>query len=179
MTLGRVVIMGRRTFESLPKPLDGRINIVLTRHPARVASHDALEEHFGRAVVGPAAHRVKGVEQLNLPSMPRTRVHLARGLDSLLRAGVADEAWLCGGVQVYEQFLGLCSDLYLSVIDREVDGDAFFPAFEHLFSCAGVVHEFPDFRVLHYVRTGAADANRERKEADARRADRVGRRRRT
>jgi dihydrofolate reductase len=154
MTLGRVVIMGRRTFESLPKPLDGRINVVLTRHPRHVTEDEALRDRFGQAVVGPAAHRITGVEQLNLPKLPRTQVHLARGLESLIRARVTDQAWLCGGVTVYQQFLALCSDLYLSVIDREVEGDAFFPAFEHLFALEGVVAEFPEFRVLHYVRNG-------------------------
>jgi dihydrofolate reductase len=155
MTLGRVVIMGRRTFESLPKPLDGRINVVLTRHPRHVTEDEALRDHFGQAVVGPAAHRITGVEQLNLPKLPRTQVHLARGMESLIRAGVTDQAWLCGGVTVYEQFLPLCSDLYLSVIDRDVEGDAFFPAFEHLFELEEVAAEFPEFRVLHYVRNGA------------------------
>jgi dihydrofolate reductase len=157
MTLGCVVIMGRRTFESLPKPLDGRINIVLTRHPGRLVADQVLEERFAHAVVGPAAHRVRGVAQLDLPRIPRTQVHLARGMESLERAGVTERAWLCGGVQVYAQFLGRCSELYLSVIDREVEGDAVFPPFEHLFDLAGVVAEFPDFRVLHYVRNNVTD----------------------
>jgi dihydrofolate reductase len=180
MTLGSVVIMGRRTFESLPKPLDGRINVVLTRHPGRLVADRALAERFAHAVVGPAAHAVRGVAQLDLPRLPRTQVHLARGMDSLERAGVTERAWLCGGVQLYEQFLARCSDLYLSVIDREVEGDAVFPPFEHLFDLAGVVAEFPEFRVLHYVRNDVADvrvARSGRRRAQGRAPARPARRR--
>jgi len=162
MTLGHVVIMGRRTFESLPKPLDGRVNVVLTRHPTRLMANEAIRKRCTRALVGPAAHRVRSIAQLDLPKIPRSEVHLARGIDSLERAGLTDRAWLCGGVQVYEQFLHRCSDLYLSVIDREVEGDAFFPPFEHLFDLAGVVAEFSEFRVLRYVRNGENDLRKPR-----------------
>lgn len=157
MTLGHVVIMGRRTFESLPRPLDGRVNVVLTRHPSRLLADEAITERCTRALVGPAAHRIHGIAQLDLPRIPRTEVHLARGIDSLARAGLTERAWLCGGVQVYRQFLHRCSELYLSVIDREVEGDALFPPFEHLFDLAGVVAEYPEFRVLRYTRNGASD----------------------
>lgn len=157
MTLGHVVIMGRRTFESLPKPLEGRVNVVLTRHPARLLKDTDAKGRFAGAVVGTAAHRVRGLAQLELPKIPHTQVHLARGIDSLARAGLTKDAWLCGGVQVYEQFLHRCSELYLSVIDREVEGDAFFPPFEHLFDLAGVVAEFSEFRVFRYVRNGVSD----------------------
>jgi dihydrofolate reductase len=151
-TLGSVIIMGRRTFETLPKPLDGRLNVVLTRHPARLLADPKFQERFKHALVGPAAHRHRAVEQLDFPKIPNAQVSLVRGIASLDRAGLTEHAWLCGGAQLYEQFLPRCSDLYLSVIDREVEGDAFFPAFEHLFDLAGVVAEFADFRVFHYVR---------------------------
>jgi dihydrofolate reductase len=158
MTLGSVVVMGRRTFESLPKPLEGRINVVLTRHPRRLLSSEAWRARFADAVAGSAAHSAPRVAQLDLPKLPRTEVRVARGIESLERAGVMDRAWLCGGAQVYEQFLGRCSDLYLSVVRRTVEGDAVFPPFEHLFDLAEVVAVHADFRVLHYVRNGASDA---------------------
>jgi dihydrofolate reductase len=157
MTLGRVVIMGRRTFESLPKPLDGRVNVVLTRHPARLRADPKLKDWFAHALVGSAAHAAPDIAQLSLPKLPRTEVRLARGIDSLARAGVTRDAWLCGGAQMYSQFLGRCSELYLSVIEREVEGDARFPPFEHLFELAGVVAATSDFRVLRYVRNQVID----------------------
>lgn len=157
MTLGGVVIMGRRTFESLPKPLDGRINVVLTRHPRRLMADEALKERFADAVVGAAAPCIRGVAQLPLPRIPRTQVHLAKTIESLTRKTLNQRVWLCGGVQVYEQFLGRCSELYLSIIDREAEGDAVFPRFEHLFEFSGVVARFSEFHVLRYVRNGEPD----------------------
>ncbi len=125
MTMGGVVVMGRKTFESLPKPLDGRVTVVLTRDPARLLADERLKDRYAQ-------------------------VRLARDVESLAESGV--KTWLCGGAQVYEQFLDRCSELYLSVVDREVEGDAYFPRFEHLFDPAGVVEEFPEFRVHHYLR---------------------------
>jgi dihydrofolate reductase len=157
MTLGRVVIMGRRTFESLAKPLDGRVNVVLTRHPARLRADPKLKDWFGHALVGSAAHAAPQIAQLSLPKLPRTEVRLARSIDSLDRAGVTRDAWLCGGAHVYAQFLRRCSELYLSVIDREVEGDARFPPFEHLFDFVDVAVASPEFRVLHYVRNQVSE----------------------
>jgi dihydrofolate reductase len=151
-TLGSLVIMGRRTFETLPKPLDGRVNVVLTRHPARLSVDPSFQDRFKQAVYGPAAHHLRAIEQLDLPKIPNSQVCLVRGIESLAKAGLTSRAWLCGGAQIYEQFLPLCSDLYLSVVNREVEGDALFPRFEHLFDLSGVVAEFPEFQVLHYVR---------------------------
>jgi dihydrofolate reductase len=152
MTLGSVVIMGRRTFESLPRPLDGRVNVVLTRHPGRLFAHEEFKDRFADALVGAAAHGAPHLAQLNFPKVVRTEVRLARGIESLARAGLTRNAWLCGGAQVYQQFLGQCTELFLSVVNREVEGDTRFPQFEHLFDLAGVVAEFSEFRVLRYVR---------------------------
>jgi dihydrofolate reductase len=145
-TLGSFLIMGRHTFESLPRPLDGRITIVLTRDPEKLRRDEATYGRYAEAVVGDAAHQLAEI------APGRSEVRLVRGLDPLERAGITERAWLCGGVQIYEQFLSRCSELFLSVIDREVEGDALFPPFEHLFELAGVEAEFPEFRVLRYVR---------------------------
>jgi dihydrofolate reductase len=152
MTSDRVVIMGRRTFESLPKPLVGRVNVVLTRHPGQLRKDERFRSVFAGATVGTAAHRLRDVVQLNFPQTPRTQIRLVRGMDSLERSGISKEACLCGGAQVYEQFLPMCSVLYLSVIKREVEGDTFFPSFEHLFKYCGVLKDYAEFQVLRYER---------------------------
>ncbi len=153
MTLGGVVVMGRKTFESLPKPLDGRVTVVLTHDPRRLLEDERFRERYGDAVVRASAHGSGAVAELHLPKLPLAQVRLARGIESFAEPGV--KTWLCGGAQVYERFLGQCTDLYLSVVDRDVEGDAYFPRFEHLFEPAGVVEEFPEFRVHHYVRNSA------------------------
>ncbi len=155
MTLGSVVIMGRHTFESLPRPLDGRVNVVLTRHPRRLLADESLRERYGDAVVRSTAYRADEVTQLSFPRIPRAQVRLARGIESLVGPDV--KAWLCGGAQVYAQFLGRCTELYLSVLNREVEGDTVFPPFEHLFDLSGTIAEFSEFRVLRYLRNDVTD----------------------
>jgi dihydrofolate reductase len=60
------------------------------------------------------------------------------------------EIFICGGAEIYAQTLPLCSDLYLSVVKREVEGDAFFPPFEDRFELVGLVFDRPEFEVRHY-----------------------------
>ena len=115
MTTGQIVVMGRKTFESLGGPLPNRRTVVLSRGPYRAE---------GVEVVG-------GLEELRFPA-----------------GGV--EVFICGGSQVYGQALPYCSDLYLTLVKREVEGDAFFPPFEDRFELVGRVVENVDFDVLHY-----------------------------
>jgi dihydrofolate reductase len=152
-TYGGVVIMGRRTFLGLPKALDGRVNVVLTRHPEALAADASFRARFGPLVV-------EGASDGDLvapadPATPRTEVRIVRDLDGLERTGALARAWLCGGARVYEEFLPRCSELYLSVVEREVEGDTLFPPFEHLFEPRGEVARFPEFHVIRWVRNGS------------------------
>lgn len=96
-TRGKPVIMGRKTWESLPdafRPLPGRLNIVVSRNPAFHAE--------GGTLVG---------------SLP----------EALAAAGDAEIAFLIGGAELYRQALPLADRLLLTEIDRDYQGDAFFP----------------------------------------------------
>lgn len=99
-TRGKPVIMGRKTWESLPdafRPLPGRLNIVVSRNPDFHAA--------GGTVVGSLA-------------------------DALTAAGDAETAFVIGGAELYRQALPLADRLLLTEIDRDYAGDAFFPAFD-------------------------------------------------
>src|SRR6185369_9789900 len=63
------------------------------------------------------------------------------------------DVFICGGAQIYEQALPLCSDLFLTRVKRRVEGDAFFPPFEHLFERIAVITDTPEFRIEHYRNT--------------------------
>jgi dihydrofolate reductase len=115
MTTGQVVVMGRKTFESIGKPLPGRATVVLTRSPAPI----------------PGVRTITDLTQLDLMQEAR-------------------EVFICGGAQVYGLALPMCSDLYLTLVNRVVEGDVFFPPFEHQFELISVLKEKPDFRILHY-----------------------------
>ncbi|WP_423441538.1 dihydrofolate reductase [Limisphaera sp. VF-2] len=114
-TLGHVLVMGRRTFESIGRPLPGRDTIVLSR----------------QAVGWPG-------------------VRVARGWDEVLAWTVGRRVFICGGAEVYRQALAMCSDLYLTLVLRDVPGDAFFPPFEDQFELVGEILATEAFRILHY-----------------------------
>jgi dihydrofolate reductase len=115
MTTGQVIVMGRKTFESIGQPLPNRTTIVLSRS--------------GTAIPG---------------------VRVARGLSEIDLAMETREVFICGGAQVYTEALPLCSDLYLTLVQRSVEGDTFFPAFESDFVPAEVVLQNPEFTITHY-----------------------------
>ena len=99
VTRGKPVIMGRKTWESLPpafRPLPGRRNIVVSRNPDYVAAGAQLAATLDAAV---------------------------------RLCADADETFVIGGEQIYRQALPLADRLYLTEVDETVDGDAFFPEF--------------------------------------------------
>ena len=71
-------------------------------------------------------------------------------LNQYLLKGDPRKIFICGGAQVYAQTLGLCTDLYLTVVKRQVQGDAFMPPFEHLFPFVEELHSEDEFKILHY-----------------------------
>jgi dihydrofolate reductase len=60
------------------------------------------------------------------------------------------DIFVCGGAEIYAQLLPQCSDLYLTVVKREVEGDAFFPSFEDKFDLVETIRDEPEFKILHY-----------------------------
>jgi len=75
-----------------------------------------------------------------------------RALDSADPALAGREIFICGGARLYQQALPLCSDLYLTLVLRDVEGDTLFPPFEDQFELAEEVLNRPEFRILHYWR---------------------------
>ena len=95
ITLGHTVIMGRKTYESLGRPLPERTNIVITR-------------------------------QTNYQVPGCTIVHdLVAAIEAC--AQDEEEAFICGGGQLYHESLAMADKIYLTVIPREIPGDTYFP----------------------------------------------------
>ena len=97
-TLGKVIIMGRKTFESLPgmNPLDNRINIVVTKSKSF--------EHGGVIVLYSAEEVLK--ETLKYEP---------------------DDVFIIGGGKIYKEFLPYCDEAWVTKWDREFEADTFFP----------------------------------------------------
>lgn len=100
LTTGKPVIMGRKTYDSIGKPLPNRTNIVITRDP-----------EF-------QAEGVKLVHSLE------AAIELA---EAECLVGGSDEVIVMGGAQIYEQALPRADRLYVTLVHAEVVGDACFP----------------------------------------------------
>ena len=151
-TLGNVVVMGRKTFESLGKPLPNRRNLVLTRHPRQlIRSHPDV---FGKYREWRGGRRLKQEPyQLRFVRIDGTQnedIRIFKSLKLLDPEEFPDQIFVCGGAQIYEQLLPRCSDLYLTLVKRECAGDAFFPAFEDRFVLDRQILDTPEFSILHY-----------------------------
>jgi dihydrofolate reductase len=155
LTTGHFVLMGRKTFDSLPQPLPNRTNIVLTRRPRALAR----DPRFAPAFIGNWRPRLARSYQLGLARMTERDVWLVRDVEKLARAHAEvrpqRELFVAGGAQIYRRLLPRCTDLYLTLVFREVDGDAWFPPFEEDFTLADIPLRTPDFEVRHYQRRAA------------------------
>ena len=152
MTMGNVVVMGRKTFESIGKPLPNRKNMVLTRHPRRLIK--GHPEIFGAGHEWRGGKYLKRAYQFHFSKMSgkqQTDILIFRSLDKLDPAEFPNDIFICGGAEIYAQTLPRCSDLYLTLVKREIEGgDAFFPPFEDKFDLVEEIRDEPEFKILHY-----------------------------
>ena len=127
LTTGHPVVMGRKTWDSLPdrfRPLPGRRNVVVTRNPEWTAD---------------GAERAASLE---------TALELLDGPETV---------FVIGGASLYDQALPLADDLELTEVDLEPEGDAFFPAwdreaFEEMSRDARVSEDGTPFAFVTYRR---------------------------
>lgn len=96
LTMGHPIVMGRKTYESIGKPLPGRINVVLTRN---------------------RSFQPEGITILH-------------DFDELKNRFGTNEIFIIGGADLFRMALPLANRIYLTQIDRDVDGDIFFPEFD-------------------------------------------------
>nr|AIA19201.1 Dihydrofolate reductase [uncultured bacterium]AIA19214.1 Dihydrofolate reductase [uncultured bacterium] len=101
-TDGKILIMGRKTFESLPGHLPNRFHIVISRSPIESDEED---------------------------------VRFVTSIDEALKVAEEmteewpEEVFVVGGGEIYQQTLHLVDKIYLTIIDQEIEGDAYFPDF--------------------------------------------------
>ena len=100
LTMGKPVIMGRATFESIGRPLDGRTNIIVSRREG---------------------YRAEGC--LGARSLAQA-IELAR---ADLAAKGQDEVMVIGGAEVFREALGLADRVHLTIVEGEFEGSTYFP----------------------------------------------------
>lgn len=120
ITAGHPVIMGRKTWESLPpkfRPLPGRVNIVITRQanfvvPAEVEVFDSVAK--------------------------------------ALLAHPTTNNFIIGGAQIYAEGLPLADTLYITHVHRVVEGDTFFPKIDPTIWKEAERIDYPEFSFVTY-----------------------------
>ncbi|WP_041739757.1 dihydrofolate reductase [Echinicola vietnamensis] len=98
-TTGHYIIMGRKTYESMGKPLPNRTSVVITRN---------------KQYEVPEGHHV---------------VHSLEKAIAIAKEGGDDKAFIIGGAEIYKQALPLVDEMIITVVDCAPEGDAYFPEF--------------------------------------------------
>ena len=103
VTQGHPVIMGRKTFESIGKPLPGRLNIVISRN---------------------FSYNDDSVRVMNSLD---DAISFAERQENLIPLDGEKEIFIIGGGQIFEQAISRADKLYLTIVHTTIDGHAFFP----------------------------------------------------
>ena len=120
LTMGHILVMGRRTYEEIGWPLPGRITIVVSRTLA-AESGSAHALNAGDALSADAPHALNADTGLLFAPSLEDALRLAK------EAAPEKTVFIAGGGMLYEAALPLADVLYLTEIDAEISGDTFFP----------------------------------------------------
>ncbi|HSP88327.1 MAG TPA: dihydrofolate reductase [Ignavibacteriaceae bacterium] len=122
-TLGFPIIMGRKTFETLGKPLKGRLNIIVTRDKERNFQFDDVMKFYS----------------LN------DAIEKCRSMN-------VEKAFIIGGGQIYKQGINLADEMIISHLDFEAEGDVYFPEIDKKIWHAESKEKRNQFEIVYYKR---------------------------
>jgi dihydrofolate reductase len=100
LTTGKTIIMGRKTFESIGRPLPNRTNVVVTRQPDYVASGCLMAASLEKAI------------------------------ENAYHTRPSEEIMIVGGGELYREGMNLSTKLYITWVDVQPDADTYFPAID-------------------------------------------------
>ena len=115
LTMGHHLIMGRKTFESVGRPLPGRTNVIVTRDPA----------------YRPPTHATPLAASYGASDATSAPVIVVPSIEEALRVAKDDsEAFIGGGATIFEQTLHRADRMYLTRVHADLEGDTYFPDFD-------------------------------------------------
>ena len=129
LTSGHTVLMGRKTYESLPskfRPLPNRLNVVITNK----------------------SEELKVEEGVIVCKSPVDFVQSCLDENYSLSSNII---WIIGGERIYRSTINLWDEVYLTLVENDDEGDAYFPMFEKAFSL-DYTQKREGYEFRHYVR---------------------------
>lgn len=112
LTLGHTLIMGRKTFQSIGRPLPKRKNIIITRHP------ESLKPQFNQRKTSSPLLIIRSIKQA---------IKKAKELEN-------KEVFIIGGADIFNQTITMVDRLYLTIIEKTFpQADVFFPQYKKMF----------------------------------------------
>lgn len=122
-TLGFPIIMGRKSFDTLGKPLKGRLNVVITNNPG-----------------------------FNLPFDEVKIFHSLKKAVDYFESLKQDKVFIIGGGKIYKQAVDFADEMIISFMDFEAEGDVLFPEFDKSKWDIVKREKREQFEVIYYVR---------------------------
>nr|AIA11731.1 Dihydrofolate reductase [uncultured bacterium] len=120
ITTGHPIIMGRKTYESIGRPLPNRVNIVITR--------DAGFKVDGVVVVHSLEEALEVAKKAELLTPHPSPLPINGAREQL------GEVFIIGGGEIFKQAMPIADKLYLTLIHKNIEGDTHFPKYEKIFS---------------------------------------------
>ncbi len=105
-TSGKIMLIGRKTWASLPKPLPKRFHIIISRDPKNAVDPHPIGEKQDRLWVGSVAEALQEAKKL-IPPWP-------------------EEIFILGGSQIYREAMSITNRIYLTRVEKDYSGDAFY-----------------------------------------------------
>ena len=138
LTTGSTVIMGRKTFESIGKPLPGRENVVLTRK-SEIASSASPPRNDNSVIASERSER--------------SNLVFCTSIEEALGKVRTFQAYIIGGENIYRQTLDKIDGIYLTKIYASYEGDAFYPEIPKTFKekSKTLLQENPKIEVIFYA----------------------------
>ena len=157
-TMGNIIIMGRKTFESIGKPLPGRKNFVISTSFFKNKTDETDENNHccSNEMQNSNCTKEYECEKENTCTKEYAagKAYFFKSLEDAVQASFSTEGnpFIIGGASVYKQALPLAKILYISLVKKDYAGDSYFPDFNLKEWELTEERDFPDFTLNVYKR---------------------------
>jgi dihydrofolate reductase len=153
LTMGNTILMGRKTFESIGKPLPGRENFILSRHTPHPNPLPKGERGRNAEIsLAPGGGEGWGEGELCYFS----------SIEEAVKSVRTPRAFIIGGAEIFRQTLDKIDGIYLTKIHAKYEGDAFYPEIPNSFKevCSEILQDHPKIEFVFLQNEGIASPSR-------------------